>query len=380
MLSPSSRPPTIKVAIYRSSSIGDVVLATACINLLTNSDLNAEISWIGRQPALELITKAFPQITTVDVAHQDMATGRTQVLNSIKDAHLIIDLQKSIKSQYICKALAKKTGARLYTWSRQSWLRNQLIFQARLRGRSASLPEKAKKPELFKYQMMLAPLRKGLERQLPEEMRDGLSADFKPVLPTQHDQQSRPWQKELKFGRWLAVAPGASFPTKKAPVETFEELLGKIKSIARKHQEASSGQEPGVGLLFLGDEKDRATASQLIDRLDWPHGVLNLAGKLSLWESALALRDAKALIANDTSLGHIAEAVGVPATVLFGPTVEGFGFAPHMQSSRAFSVDLGCRPCSKHGKKPCRFGDHLCFKQIPLDEVAKHTEQLLWQG
>ncbi len=377
MLSPSLQSPMLKIAIYRSSSIGDVVLASACINLLKRLKMPTQIFWIGRQPALNLISKAFPEVISVELTNQDVGASRETVLNQIKEVHLIVDLQKNIKSQFICKSLGKRTGAKVFTWSRQSVARNKLVIQARLRGRSAALPEKVRRVERYKYQMMLLALRRALDSHLPVEMLDGLLGDAPPILPTHHDDGQRPWQKELKFGKWLAVAPGASYPAKQAPMDIFLLLLAKLKEIAvTRNGGASKGG--GVGLVFLGGEEDRKITSQIIDQIGWPYSVLNLAGKLSLWESALALQDVSTLIANDTSLGHMAEAVGVPANVLFGPTVEAFGFAPHLNTSRAFSVDLGCRPCSKHGSKPCRYEDYLCFKLIAVDGIAQHIESLIW--
>ena len=98
--------------------------------------------------------------------------------------------------------------------------------------------------------------------------------------------------------------------------------------------------------------------------------VLNLAGKLTLWESSLAIKESAIILSNDSSLCHIGEAVGTRSAVLFGPTVESFGFAPRHPESQAFSAPLGCRPCSKHGKAECRYGDKLCFSLIPAAEVA----------
>jgi len=97
---------------------------------------------------------------------------------------------------------------------------------------------------------------------------------------------------------------------------------------------------------------------------------MNMAGKLELWETALALKQCTVLFSNDSSLGHMAEAVGTPTAVLFGPTIESFGFAPRMPQSRAFSANLGCRPCSKHGKVKCRYGDKLCFAMIGHSRIA----------
>ena len=173
--------------------------------------------------------------------------------------------------------------------------------------------------------------------------------------------------KELKLGNWIAVAPGASYPTKKAPEEIFAEILNKTLQFQSKK---ADNDKPDIGLLFLGDTNDRKVVSDLVAKLNWPFATLNLAGKLSLWESSLAVKQARVLLSNDSSLAHIAEAVDIPAAVLFGPTIESFGFAPHLAKSRAFSSSLGCRPCSKHGKTPCRFEDMKCFTDISRDEVA----------
>jgi ADP-heptose:LPS heptosyltransferase len=124
-------------------------------------------------------------------------------------------------------------------------------------------------------------------------------------------------------------------------------------------------------LLFLGDESDRKVALELGDLISWPHATLNLAGKLSLWESALALKEADVLLSNDSSLAHISEAVDTPAAVLFGPTIEAFGFSPRMRTSKAFSTTIGCRPCSKHGKTPCRYSDQACFTGLDSKSIAE---------
>ena len=73
----------------------------------------------------------------------------------------------------------------------------------------------------------------------------------------------------------------------------------------------------------------------------------------------------------------MAEAVGVDAAVLFGPTIEAFGFGARRETSKVFSVPLGCRPCSKHGKKPCRFEDKQCFYEIDRREVTDFIKSKL---
>ena len=71
----------------------------------------------------------------------------------------------------------------------------------------------------------------------------------------------------------------------------------------------------------------------------------------------------------DTGLGHLAEAVGLAALILFGPTVPAFGFAPRGANSRALERPLFCRPCSLHGRKPCRYGHLDCLGGIAVADV-----------
>lgn len=363
MFSGTPNPPTLRVAICRSSSIGDVVLATACLNMLKRLKVSTQVFWLGRQPSLGLITSAYPEIIPIEINHLEATIESTSQPRMAHDVHLIIDLQKNLRSHWACSQLAKASGAPIFSWNKETVRRSSMIIRSRLFGRSQVLDPEKIRPRHLQYQMMLQTLRKALEKHLPVELRDGIREDAPPCLPSIHDQGDRPWQKELRFGRWVAVAPGAAHATKKAPIELIAEILSYVKK-------SFNAESDGVGLLFLGDEHDRETSLRLIDLANWPHATLNLAGKLSLWESALALKEAKVLLSNDSSLAHIAEAVETPVGVLFGPTIEAFGFAPRMRTSSAFSSPLGCRPCSKHGKAPCRYGDHKCFYDLDANLIA----------
>lgn len=60
-------------------------------------------------------------------------------------------------------------------------------------------------------------------------------------------------------------------------------------------------------------------------RAPFPPHVRSLVGRLTLRQTAAALACAGAVIANDSGLGHIAAAVGVPA---LGPSRRSVGFRP----------------------------------------------------
>jgi ADP-heptose:LPS heptosyltransferase len=192
-----------------------------------------------------------------------------------------------------------------------------------------------------------------------------------PFLPVNHYEDKKSLLLDLGGKKWVAVSPGASYETKQAPVELLIESLEKFRHLLQNKEDSKN-----IGLLLLGDQKDAEICQQLKNGLKWPDIVLNYAGQLSLWENAIVLKKVVCLLSTDSALAHIAEAVDTPVLVLFGPTVEGFGFAPRKKESRAFSSRIGCRPCSKHGKAPCRFGDKLCFQQISREDIALYMRDL----
>lgn len=99
-------------------------------------------------------------------------------------------------------------------------------------------------------------------------------------------------------------------PEKRWPAESFAQL---IQQLAKQFPEAR--------FHLYGTAKDReittqvATLSGLAD-----DKVLNQAGQTTLIEFAQMLSDTTLLIGNDTGGIHLANALGVPVVVLFGPT------------------------------------------------------------
>jgi ADP-heptose:LPS heptosyltransferase len=374
VLTPSATPPLMKVAILRSTSIGDVVLATACVDLLRQIPAPVQISWVGRRPALQLIASAFPEIRPIEV-DPDIVNYQEKAIQELRDVHFIIDLQTNLRSQLLCHALKREFKIPNFVCRKRTVDRGTMTIGARLRGRRRPLPESLMQSPQHQFDMMTEALKQALEVHLPVELLDGLDKiRGVPWLPTEHDLGQKPWQKELKFGHWLALAPGAAHETKKAPLQLLRDITELLAMNINADPEL---RQQNIGLLFVGNDKDRDMALAILDKIDWKGPTLNLAGKLSLWETALALKEANALLCNDSGLLHIGEAVGVPVCALFGPTVEAFGFAPWREDSKAFSTGLGCRPCSKHGQASCRFEDKLCFNLIQPAQVVEHVKKLL---
>jgi len=100
----------------------------------------------------------------------------------------------------------------------------------------------------------------------------------------------------------------------------------------------------------------------------FPPHVQSLVGRLSLRATAAALAAAGAVVANDSGLGHVAAAVGVPTVLLFGPTAaEVLGrFPPNVTMLRAA---LPCAPCWFRARFAACAGRIDCLDGLPPARV-----------
>ena len=89
MLNPSPTLPAVKIAIIRTTSIGDVVLATACLDLLSSPNTPVEITWVGRN-SLQLIRSALLSVRAVEL-NPERSNSSEEVVEALKDIHVLVD-------------------------------------------------------------------------------------------------------------------------------------------------------------------------------------------------------------------------------------------------------------------------------------------------
>jgi heptosyltransferase-2 len=170
--------------------------------------------------------------------------------------------------------------------------------------------------------------------------------------------------KQFSMKRLVAIAPGTLWNTKRWPVGRFAQLTGILAA-------------KGFGILLIGGKEDAGLCEEL--RLSSGSDVvMNLAGKLTLLQSAEAIRRSVVLVCNDSAPMHLAVAVRTPVVALFGATVPAFGFSPYGERDIVLeTLGLPCRPCSIHGGKVCPIGTFECMLNIRPESVAKAVDQML---
>jgi heptosyltransferase-2 len=99
--------------------------------------------------------------------------------------------------------------------------------------------------------------------------------------------------------------------------------------------------------------------------------IINLAGKLSLLESAALMKEAQMNFTNDSAPLHLASAVNAPVTVVYCSTTPDFGFGPLSDNSVIVQIqeDLSCRPCGLHGRTSCPEVHFKCAVDINLEAL-----------
>ena len=155
-----------------------------------------------------------------------------------------------------------------------------------------------------------------------------------------------------KNKKYIGIAPGSIWFTKKWPKEYFKELV-------------SSLDKKGIGICLIGGKDD----TELCDEIRNTGNALNFAGKLNIRESAVLISKMDLMLTNDSSPLHLANAEKTDVFAIFGPTVKRLGFYPYRKNDKIIEIDLDCRPCGSHGHNKCPLNHHKCMKLIKPERV-----------
>ncbi|MFH0867164.1 MAG: glycosyltransferase family 9 protein [Bacteroidota bacterium] len=168
--------------------------------------------------------------------------------------------------------------------------------------------------------------------------------------------------QEFKTQEYICIAPASVWFTKQYPAEKWIEL---IKAFDKKYK-----------IILVGSDNDKILCDEIIKDSGLPE-ALNLAGDLSLLQTAALMRDAVMNYVNDSAPLHIASAMNAPVTAVFCSTVPDFGFGP--LSEKSYIAETGqqmeCRPCGLHGFKACPENHFECAYSIDNKKLIASAEE-----
>ncbi len=171
---------------------------------------------------------------------------------------------------------------------------------------------------------------------------------------------------DLSRTKFLCLMPSSRWKGKMWPVDFYFKL---VQSLSQKF---------ALIPIILGQKSDLASVSLLNHFEVAGLSCCSALGVMSLAQTATVLHYSIGYLGSDTGLAHLAEAVGVPARIIFGPTTPDMGFGPWMKESRSIELSLWCRPCGKDGRYCFRIKQkYLCLKGLLPDQVvSKYFESL----
>ncbi len=319
----------LKILILRFSSIGDIVLTSPLVRALKQQS-DAQVHFVLKKRFYPVLQHN-PYIDKIFTFEKEVS----EILSQLKAENYdhIIDLHNNLRSARL-KSFLRRPSHSFNKLNFEKWLLVNLKINM--------LPDVHIVDRYFDTVKFLniSYDGQGLDYFLSNEERralDGLPENFK--------------EKYVVF-----VVGGAHF-TKQIPVKHLVEM-------------AKGSSLPVVLLGGLDDvEKAQEVAVAAGDK------VLNLAGKLSLNQSAAIIEKSRKVVTADTGLMHIAAAFHKQVISFWGNTVPRFGMYPLMPQgmehlSQIVEVEnLKCRPCSKIGYDKCPRKHFRCMMDIKLPEI-----------
>jgi heptosyltransferase-2 len=155
---------------------------------------------------------------------------------------------------------------------------------------------------------------------------------------------------------FVCIAPASLWATKTLPVETWTSLS---KEISMKK------------IVYLIGSKDDIPLCEVIINAVEKTNVINLAGKLSLLQTAAIMSKADMNFTNDSAPMHLASAMNAPVCAVFCSTIPEFGFGPLSDKKYIVQANIAllCKPCGIHGHKTCPEQHFNCAKKITTEDL-----------
>lgn len=340
------------ICLIRFSSMGDVVLQTATVNWLRSLfGKSLTVTFITSREFASLVEghPGINQVIGLDRRNENWGEFTSKVKNQ-GPFDLILDLHATMRSFRLKLSF---WGVPQLTVDKRRWER---FFLTKIK--SVTLKR------IFHGKIF------GMESQVERIIKDlqDIFGDTRGVSATRSYRHGKHEEmtslSELPVypvpGKYIVLAPSASFIPKRWPIEYFVALAEKL--IIDFHVVVLAGPDDKFCDAF-----EKISSSKL----------LNLQGKTTLKESMMILARAELSIGNDSGMNHIAEAYEVPVVTIFGPTDPLFGFVPHGKKSSYLSKSLWCKPCSTTGKSPCYRKELYCMNLIKVDEVLARAREAL---
>lgn len=320
-----------QILVIRLSSLGDILLTTPVIRALKSRYDTSEITFLCKEQYLNAI-ESNRNVSRVLVLKTDV--NEIEIIGKIKegDFDLIVDLQNNFRSRNLLKEIKCKS----FRFNKPTIKKFLLVnFKINFFKKYLSIPE------LYANSVPGLELDEdGIDFEAPHEYKSPLNPD----------------------GKYIGFIPGSKHFTKRWP----DEYYIKLGLLLNKY---------GFTILLFGGSDDSAICNKIAGQIT---KAKDLCNDNNLYQTYSDMKMCSLIIGNDSGLTHAASASYVPMIVLFGSSVEQFGFAPYKREAVILQNEtLKCRPCSHYGKNDCPKKHFKCMMDLTPNIVFERIKKIL---
>jgi lipopolysaccharide heptosyltransferase II len=329
-----------KILVVRLSSIGDIILTTPLLRSLKTRYPEAHITFMVKKQYQELLMHSPYIDELITFNSKEGFKGLWKIKQYLKQQHfdIFIDIHKNWRSRFLRLGLGAK---KITSYSKLIFKRTLLIWF-----------------KIDLYRRMIP-----VYKRYFDSVRDlGIQYDGKGTeifVEPENIQKIRDTLTRAGYGYdvpLVTICPSATYFNKRWLPERFIETANHLIT------------EKSVFVVVHGGPEDRELCEMISSGIG--ERAINLAGTLSLVESAALLQLSKLVIANDSGLLHMAQSRKVPVVGIYGPTTRQLGYFPIQDNSTVIETCVSCRPCTHNGLDHCPKKHFLCMKNITTESVT----------
>lgn len=322
----------MKILIILPNWLGDAVMATPAIELLSTYYPRARFTFVGSFVSIEAL-KYHPKCEMAIVDETKKSSSRIKATYELAKKLGSFDMAISFRNQIHSSLLLKLTGTVLCI-AKKSW--HSMFLLSHTPSIKAD---------------------KHLSRQYAELAMLNTDRWDKSTPPLKLYIEPKKFEKPT-----MGINAGATYGSAK---RWYPERFALVA------REFSSKFD----IIIFGGPNEVEMAAEIESYLksSLVANYTNLAGKTDIKELCSLIGGCSLFVTNDSGPMHVAAAYGVPTVSIFGPTKHTETSQWMNEKSSIVKHDMECSPCMR---RECPLGHHECMKSITADEVIIAVKEL----
>jgi lipopolysaccharide heptosyltransferase II len=352
-----------RILIVKMWAIGDVLLATPLLRALKRGYPGCKITWLVDKRYADVLegNPLIDEVIAFDSGNWRAAFRRGKIASYLRISNVLVRDLKDRKFDVAINLAGEKWWA---VWFNIAPIKIGLFPRPRVgvMGRlyTRAIPRNLNPRQHNSHHYLLPAEELGIPGPYEERIVIGIhEPGAKAAAEFLNARAGYDAKKPL-----IVLHPGASQESKRWPAKSFAEVADLLRD--------------RYNIVITGSPSERPLAEEIASAMSSETPPIISSGALSgILETGALVQKAVAVVTGDTSILHIASALGTPVVAIYGSTRPGDN-APLYGSHRLlYGENIPCAPCYQAN---CRFQgeDRLrCLHTVTAEQVVSALNELL---